>query len=402
MTEGTLGRFADLTASTRADFEVVQRWAFLDNSFIGPMPRPVKEAGMRHLAARAADETDVFGLLATVDRVRTKFAGLIGADPSEIGFLYTTSEAENVVTRALDLQPGDNIVTGDLAYPHTLVLGRHLEQTLGIELRIARHRGGRLALEDFLPLIDGRTRLVTVPWVSNINALRHPVRGLADAAHAVGALLLVDAVQIVGTERLDVVAEGIDLLCTGCYKWLMAGFGVAPFYVRKDLQERIVPDRQGWQTALRAREADGGLRYRSTAARFEYATPAFDTFPLVEAAIDYLEAVGLDRIHAHSRRWLGTARSELESAGFTIFTPPGNVAAALSFWVGAGDKEVDAAFRAAGIRIGFASGSRISETYGANVQSCRVRISPAHYNDGGDLERFLQVAARLPRYRPED
>jgi cysteine desulfurase/selenocysteine lyase len=218
----------------------------------------------------------------------------------------------------------------------------------------------------------------------------------------VGALLLVDAVQIVGTERLDVVAEGIDLLCTGCYKWLMAGFGVAPFYVRKDLQERIVPDRQGWQTALRAREADGGLRYRSTAARFEYATPAFDTFPLVEAAIDYLEAVGLDRIHAHSRRWLGTARSELESAGFTIFTPPGNVAAALSFWVGAGDKEVDAAFRAAGIRIGFASGSRISETYGANVQSCRVRISPAHYNDGGDLERFLQVAARLPRYRPED
>jgi cysteine desulfurase/selenocysteine lyase len=402
MTAPAIGRFADLAASTRADFEVARRWAFLDNSFIGPMPRPVKEAGLRHLEARSADETDVFGLLATVDRVRAKFAGLIGADPSEIGFLYTTSEAENVVTRALGLQPGDNIVTGDLAYPHTLVLGRHLEQTLGIELRIARHRGGRLGLEDFLPLIDGRTRLVTVPWVSNINALRHPVRGLADAAHAVGALLLVDAVQIVGTERLDVVAEGIDLLCTGCYKWLMAGFGVAPFYVRKDLQERIVPDRQGWQTALRAREADGGLRYRSTAARFEYATPAFDTFPLVEAAIDYLEAVGLDRIHAHSRRWLGTVRSELESAGFTIFTPPGNVAAALSFWVGAGDKEVDAAFRAAGVRVGFASGSRISETYGANAACCRVRISPAHYNDGGDLERFLQVAARLPRYRPED
>jgi selenocysteine lyase/cysteine desulfurase len=91
----------------------------------------------------------------------------------------------------------------------------------------------------------------------------------------------------------------------------------------------------------------------------------------------------------------------LESAGFEIFTPPGNVAAAMSFWVGAGDKEVDAAFRAAGVRVGFASGSRITETYGANVERCRVRISPAHYNDGDDLERFLQVASGLPRYRPE-
>ena len=390
-----------LASDTRGDFEIAKRWAFLDNAFIGPLPSAVKDAGIRWMTNRADDETDVFALLATVDRVRGKFAGLIGATADEIGFLYTTSEAENVVTRALQLQPGDNIVTSDLAYPHTLILGSHLQETLGVELRVARHAAGRLSMEDFAPLIDARTRLVTVPWVSNINALRHPVRELAAAAHRVGALLLVDAVQIVGTQPLDVVAEDIDLLCTGCYKWLMAGFGVAPFYVRASLLDRILPDRYGWQTALRSKAADGGLRHRSTAAKFEYATPAFDTFPLVEAAIDYLQATGLERIHRHSQSWLTMARDELERAGFSIFTPSGNDAPAMAFWVGEAQSAVDAKFRAAGVRIGFASGSRINETYGANEMCCRVRISPAHYNDGDDLQRFLAIASQLARYEPQ-
>jgi selenocysteine lyase/cysteine desulfurase len=172
---------ATLASGTREHFEIARRWAFLDNAFIGPLPAAVKEAGIRWMMSRAGDETDVFALLATVDRVRAKFAALINASAAEIGFLYTTSEAENVVTRALQLQPGDNIVTSDLAYPHTLILGNHLQQTAGVELRMARHRSGRLTIDDFVPLIDERTRLVTVPWVSNINALRHPVRELAAA-----------------------------------------------------------------------------------------------------------------------------------------------------------------------------------------------------------------------------
>jgi selenocysteine lyase/cysteine desulfurase len=53
------------------------------------------------------------------------------------------------------------------------------------------------------------------------------------------------------------------------------------------------------------------------------------------------------------------------------------------------------------VRIGFASGSRINETYGANEMCCRVRISPAHYNDGDDLQRFLAIASQLARYEPQ-
>lgn len=188
---------------------------------------------------RALEETDVFGLMDTVSRTRGSFSRFLAAMPEEIGFLYTTSEAENIVTRALDLRPGDNIVTSDLAYPHTLVLGRHLELTAGIEFRIARHHRGMVTAGDFAALVDRRTRLITVPWVSNINALRHPVSALAELAHARGAWLLVDAIQLVGTEPLDPRAEGIDMLCTGTYKWLMAGWGIAPFWVRREILDQL-------------------------------------------------------------------------------------------------------------------------------------------------------------------
>jgi selenocysteine lyase/cysteine desulfurase len=392
---------AGLASRTRSDFAIAREWAFLDNAYIPPLPRAVKEAALEWYERRASEQIDVFDLLRTVSEVRQSFSRFINASPEEIGFLYTTSEAENIVTRALELVPGDNIVTDDLAYPHTLVLGRQLEKTAGIEFRVVRHNRGTVTADDFAALVDRRTRLITIPWVSNINALRHPVAALADLAHTYGAWLLVDAIQIVGTEPLDVRAAGIDVLCTGTYKWLMAGWGIAALYVRREILDRLPPDRYGWQTALASVSSPQREDPRRTAAKFEYASPSFDQYPILQAALCYKLGLGLDAVHRHSQAWLGRARRYLEGAGFELLTPPGNVAPALTFWVGASREETDGRFRAANVRVGFSTGSRTSETYGADPSVCRVRVSPAHYNDWTDLERFLGVACTLPRYRTE-
>jgi selenocysteine lyase/cysteine desulfurase len=383
---------------TRADFPLARTIAYLDNAFIGPLPLPVQRVGADWLASRSNGETDVYAMLDTVDRARQEFAQMIGAQSDEIGFLYTTSEGDNIVTRALDLQPGDNIVTTDLAYPNISVLGHRLAETKGIDFRIVRHRNGKIGPDDFAAMIDERTRLVSVPWVSNINGLRHDLKPIAALAHAVGAYLYADAIQLVGTEPVDVVDQDIDFLCCGGYKWLMAGWGIAPFYVRRAVLDAIEPDRFGWQTALAEPSADYRYRHRRDAAKFEYASPAFDQYPTFLAALRYLNGIGLDRINAHSRWLIGAARQGLEDLGFDILTPAGNRGPSLTFWTGQSEGDVERIFRAEGIRIGFASGSRTSETYGRNDERSRVRISPAHYNTSEEIGRMLEVAARLRRY----
>jgi Selenocysteine lyase len=84
-------------------------------------------------------------------------------------------------------------------------------------------------LGDIEPLVDRRTRLVSVAWVSHQNGFRHDMRPLADLAHRVGAVFYTDAIQAVGMFPIDVKAAGVDALCCGTYKWILGSFGVAPF-----------------------------------------------------------------------------------------------------------------------------------------------------------------------------
>src|SRR4030095_5825118 len=122
---------------------------------------------------------------------------------------------------------------------------RSLEKRRGIELRIVEHRDGLVTPADIARRVDARTRLISVSYVSSVNGLRHDIRALADIAHAHGALLHVDAIQAVGMFPIDVRADDMDFLCTGTYKWLLGGFSVAPFYIKKSVLDRVPPDRFG-------------------------------------------------------------------------------------------------------------------------------------------------------------
>ena len=230
----------------RGDFPVVRERTYLNSAYITPVPTPGRgcRAGVRRAEGGAADPARRDAARQPT-RSAGQFARLINADPDEIGFLFSTSEGENIVANALDLKAGDNIVIDDLHYETEFVLYRHLQDTRGVELRVARHREGRVEARDFEPLVDRRTRLVSVAWVSHHNGFRHDMRPLSDLAHANGALFYVDGIQAVGMFPTDVRAEGIDVLCAGTYKWLLGSFGVAPFYVRRDLLDRIRLDRYG-------------------------------------------------------------------------------------------------------------------------------------------------------------
>ncbi|MEP6691603.1 MAG: aminotransferase class V-fold PLP-dependent enzyme [Gemmatimonadaceae bacterium] len=376
-----LGRDDD-PLGVRGDFPIVNDRIFLNSAYITPIPRQVVAAGHAFLEEKATKSFQLGPLLAKCDEVRAQFAGLINAaSPDEIGLLFSTAEGENVVAAGLDLKAGDNVVIDELHYNTEFVLYRTLEKMRGIQLRIAKHRNGVVEARDFEPLVDNRTRLVSVAWVSHQNGFRHDMRPIADVAHAKGALFYTDAIQAVGAFPIDVRASGVDFLCAGSYKWLLAGWGVAPFYVRAEVADRLRLDRFGEMNAG-PELPDHSYEIPRNAKRFDYSSRAFGDVYTLSAGLTYLAKVGVDRIEQHVVHGLAWRLQDgLASQGHRLFTPTGNRSSIVAFYTTQPAVEIRAAFGAAKIEVTSRDGT--------------VRIAPALFNTRDDIDRCLDVTKKL-------
>lgn len=366
----------------RGDFPVAARQTFLNSAYIAPIPRQVVAAGQAFLDAKANDGLQLGPLFRKCEEVRGQFARLINAaTPDEVGFLFSTAEGENVVAQGLGLTAGDNVVISELHYDTEFVLYGMLQKERGVELRIARHRNGAVEPRDFEPLVDRKTRLVSVAWVSHQNGYRHDMKGIADVAHAKGALVYADAIQGLGTFPVDVQASGIDFLCTGSYKWLLAGWGVAPFYVRSAVADRLSLDRYGEMHAGK-QLPDHSYEIPTNARRFDYSSRAFGDFYTLAAGLAYLERVGVARIERHTIDGLAQRLQQgLAAQGHRLFTPLGNRSAIVTFYTTKAMAEVQAAFQGANVAV--------------TVRNGMVRVAPALFNNTDDIDRCLEVTKRL-------
>ena len=367
----------------RGDFPITARGVYLNSAYITPVPASVAAAGRAFDDAKAVRPISLPDMQAKADEVRGQFARLINASDDEVGFLSSTSEGENLVAGALSLRRGDNVVIDELHYQTEFVLYKRLEASAGIELRIARARGGALAASDFEPLVDQRTRLLSVALVSHQNGFRHDLKPLADLAHAHGAWLYTDAIQAAGMIPIDVRATGVDALCAGTYKWLLGGFGTAPFYVRREILDRIAPDRWG---ALHVAKDLGNHQYEihRTAKKFEYATLAFGAVYQLGAGLAYLERVGVPGIEAHTVGLAHRLREGLAARGLEVLTPAGNRSSIVSVRTPGEPAKVQQALRAAGVEVSY------------RENGTQVRVSPALFNVSEDIDAFLRAIDRLP------
>jgi len=370
---------ADDPLGVRRDFPVTEHGLYLNSAYIAPVPRPVAAAARDFAERKAAKPISLDEMLRKTDEVRGQFARLVGADLEEIGFLFSTSEGENIVASALDLKAGDNVVIDELHYNTTFVLYRHLEATRGIELRIVKHRDGRVTRDDFARVVDARTRLVSVAWVSHQNGFRHEMRPLADLAHAHGAIFYTDAVQALGMFPANVREAGVDCLASGTYKWLLGGYGVAPFFVRRELLDRIRVDRLG---ALHVAQELGDHRYEihRSAKKFEYATLPFAEVYQLGAALTYLERVGIDRIERHTVALAHELREGLAELGFRLFTPPANGSSIVSMHIDKNQARAREMLEKNGAQVSF------------RERGSQIRVSPALFNTRDDIRQFLDLA----------
>jgi len=303
---------ADLAVQTRPDFPLLAQTAclgqpliYLDYAATSQKPRQVLEAlqqyysldnanvhrGAHQLSARATDHFEA---------ARGKVAAFIGAASArEIVFTRNASEAINLVARSwgdANLREGDEVLLSVMEHHSNLVPWLLLAARTGCVLR---HAGvtasGELNLDDLKAKLSDRTKLVSLVHVSNTLGCLNPIEAVAALAHGAGALLLVDACQSLPHKPVDVAALGADFLVGSSHK-LCGPTGMGFLWAHEALLEAMPPFLGGGEMIH-----DVYLDHSTWADlphKFEAGTPAIGEAIGMGAALDYLQNLGMERIHA--------------------------------------------------------------------------------------------------------
>lgn len=302
---------------------------YLDNAATSQKPRQVIQALVGYYEGYNANvhrAVHALGERATdqYEAARAKVAEFIGAaDPAAVIFTRNATEAINLVALSWarhSLHEGDEIVLSEAEHHSNLVPWQLVAAETGARLRfIPITPSGELDLEQAERIIGGRTRLVATWHMSNVLGSIAPVRALANLAHAHGALMLVDGAQSVPHMPVNVADLDCDFLAFSAHK-MLGPTGIGVLWARPEVLEHMEPVlgggdmiRQVWLERATWNELPW---------RFEAGTPNIADAIAFGVAVDYLSALGMDRIQRHERDLVAYALDALsEVPGMTIYGP---------------------------------------------------------------------------------
>ena len=317
-------------AAVRADFPILQREVrggnpliYLDSGATSHKPVQVLDAERDYTVtsnAAAHRGAHLLGEEATdaYEKSRARVAAFIGADAGEIIFTRNATEAVNLIAYSISnaatggpaggraagtaaeklaIGHGDEVLITELEHHANLVPWQQLCQRTGATLRWFPVTGdGRVDLTDIGTLINERTRVVAVSHQSNVSGAMPPVQPIAAAAHAVGAIVVLDAAQSVPHHPVRVAQTGADFLFFSGHK-MLGPTGVGVLWGRRSLLETMPPFITGGSMIEVVRME--GSTFLPPPQRFEAGVPAVAQAVGLAAACDYLDAIGMGQIAAH-------------------------------------------------------------------------------------------------------
>jgi len=302
----------------RALFPVTKNVVYFNHAAVGPLSTRACEAMERH----ARDQRD-FGALhwrdwyAEHDRVRAAAARLIGATPQAVAILKNTSEGLSFVAQGLRWRAGDNVVTTALEFPSNWTPWKRLEDR-GVECRVA----ALPRIEDIEPLLDARTRLVTVSSVAFHNGYAADLESIGELCARRGVLFCVDAIQSVGVLPIDVRRARIDFLAADGHKWMCGPEGAAIFYVAAGTRDQLDVIENGWTNIDRkGKFIDCPVEWLPDSRRFEAGSLNTNGIYGLNAALMLLEEIGLDVMTERALAVANALANGLESIGWPVASP---------------------------------------------------------------------------------
>ena len=393
----------NLRPDHRADFPgLADGWAYLDSAATAQKPAVVIDAIARAYGPDYATvHRGVYARSATMteryEAARATVARFIGGAADEIVFTRGATEAINLVAHSWGnrLGAGDRVLISALEHHSNIVPWQLLRDRTGIEIDVAPltadHQIDLTALE---ALLTPRTRLVAVTHLSNVLGGVTDVARVAAAAHAVGALMLVDGCQAAPRLPLDVGALGADFYVFSGHK-LYGPTGIGVLWARA----AILADMPPWHGGGAMIETVTFERstYAPPPARFEAGTPHIVGAIGLAAAIDYVEGIGRAAIHAHEAALADAARTALREINSVTLFGPDDSAGIVSFALaGVHPHDIGTILDEGGvaIRAGHHCCQPLMRLLGVPATA---RASFAVYNDMSDVERLVDGVRRVTR-----
>jgi cysteine desulfurase/selenocysteine lyase len=398
-----------LSEKWRSDFPILdreirgRRMVYLDNAASTHKPTAVLEAMNSFYASGYSNVHRGLHMLSmeatrAFEESRAKVQHFIGAgSPDEIVFTSGATAAINLVAHSYGdsfIEEGQEILITEMEHHANIVPWQMLCHRKGARLVVAPiDDAGELIIEEFEKKLGPDTRLVAVTHTSNVLGTRNPLRELIEAAHGHGVPVLVDGAQAMGHESVDVRALDCDFFVFSGHK-MFGPTGVGVLYGKARLLEEMPPFMGGGEM-IRSVSFEG-TTYRETPSRFEAGTPPIAEAIGLGAAIDYLEAIGLDRIAAHDSGTVEYAFEKLRAIpGLRLVGTAPSRAAIISF-VLEGIHPHDAAtvldMEGVAVRAGHHCAQPLMSRYGIPAT---LRASFALYNNPPEVDALVAGLARV-------
>ena len=375
---------------------------YLDSAATSQKPRSVLEAvdryyehdnanvhrGIHELSRRATE---------AYEGARKRVAGFVGVDPHELIWTRGTTEGINLIAGswALDnLGEGDEIVLTTMEHHSNIVPWQLVAGRTGAKLRyVEMDDEGRLDLETLDEALSERTKLVTTLQISNALGTINPVEEIVSRAKSVGARVLIDGAQSVPHGRVDVSALGCDFFVFSGHK-MCGPTGIGALWAKRELLEEMSPYHGGGEM-ISIVERDHST-WAEVPHKFEAGTPNIAGAVGMGAAVDFLEEIGMDAIHAHEQELMAHALDRIGSVpGIRVFGPsdPSLRSGAVSFTMGdAHPHDISTILDSEGVavRAGHHCAQLVMKHFGV---SATARASFYLYNTREDIDRLVDALA---------
>jgi cysteine desulfurase / selenocysteine lyase len=398
-------------ARVRKDFPILgievkgKPLVYLDNAASSQMPRQVLDRWIRyqttqhsniHRAVHYLSETAT----AEYEIARRKIQAFINArEDREVIFTTGTTDAINLVAHGYGrkfIGAGDEIVLTTLEHHSNIVPWQMVAEEKGARIRVVPiNDRGELVIEEYLKLLGPRTKLVGVGHVSNALGTINPVREMIEAAHSKGIPVLLDGAQAAPHLRLDMQALDCDFYAFSGHK-MFGPTGIGILYGKAEWLEKMQPFKGGGDMILSVTFEK--TTYNVPPGKFEAGTPPIAAAITLGAAVDYIESIGIDRIHAHETELLDYATDQVNRLpGVRIVGTAEKKAAVVSFVVdGVHPHDVGTLLNEEGIavRTGHHCTQPVMQRFGIPATS---RASFAFYNTHAEVDALVSGIKKVQK-----